>query len=492
MAQLPRPAAVDVSAAEEDAAGWAEALDVDDSDLHLNPPFSSSLLRPSTAAAPLPDKPSALPHGQRIPGPASAIQDAMRLRAAGASPILGRADAQAVDADFLLHPWLSALQFLGSDRAWEQPGIRAIKADRELDRARLVVGVVTSCKPNGFGDLSLTLKDPTDTICASVHRKVLSEESVGQDISVGCAIVLSKVAVFRPSHRACYLNITKEKVVKVMRKDCDPPSKQDISSCRTSLGLDRSKNVPCYSASQQSLKTVNREFPANWPQTQGGSLPMFERGEGNDSSNSMMMRLFGCEKMMPSHKEMTVPGVSGDRHRAVHSSMCSHTESLGTGEHPQKIYNIPDKTCSQPSPGERSAIVVDRSCTQSSNNKKLRLPDELVLASSKKPRTYDCYDAIMNTSTDTKSKHGSEDNMDIDMNDRAEPFHGNQSTSKPDEHQQKDFCAAKAYTVRLTKETSATEATTNNLSLLSHTKKVVSVASVAEWTDEQLSELFID
>jgi hypothetical protein len=80
------------------------------------------------------------------------------------------------------------------DRAWEQPGIEEIRRDEELRRAplvrvpnlpgfqlfvsyghtecviswrtdhygrlhcRQVAGVVTSCKPNGLGDLLITLK----------------------------------------------------------------------------------------------------------------------------------------------------------------------------------------------------------------------------------------------------------------------------------------------------------------------------------------------
>ncbi|KAL5657352.1 hypothetical protein ACJX0J_030515, partial [Zea mays] len=100
------------------------------------------------------------------------------------------------------------------DRAWERPGIRTIKDNKELIRAPLVAGVVTLCRPNGLGDLFLVLKDPTDSIGASVHKKVLLEENNGHDISIGCAVVFIKVAVFRPSDKLCYLNVTKGKVIK--------------------------------------------------------------------------------------------------------------------------------------------------------------------------------------------------------------------------------------------------------------------------------------
>ena len=87
------------------------------------------------------------------------------------------------------------------DRAWEQPGIKAIRGEDELHRAplvrvpnlpsfqlfissecdiswctdhfgrlhcRQVAGVVTSCKPNGLGDLLITLK-----VSIGNHRLIL-------------------------------------------------------------------------------------------------------------------------------------------------------------------------------------------------------------------------------------------------------------------------------------------------------------------------------
>jgi hypothetical protein len=111
MAQLPRPAAVRVAAAEEDCDSWEDALDVDDSDIRISATSSSRPLYPSTS--PHRDNPASPAHDQRIPGPASAFQDSVHLRESGVSPVLGRADSQDADADFLLHPWLCALQFLG-------------------------------------------------------------------------------------------------------------------------------------------------------------------------------------------------------------------------------------------------------------------------------------------------------------------------------------------------------------------------------------------
>jgi hypothetical protein len=99
-AQLPSAAA---------SAKEADALDVDDSDLHHNLPSSSVLPRPYTT-------PHHRPPHRRIPGPASAVQDAMRLRSPLSSVPAVRADGQAADTDFHLDSWLRALQDLGEEQ----------------------------------------------------------------------------------------------------------------------------------------------------------------------------------------------------------------------------------------------------------------------------------------------------------------------------------------------------------------------------------------
>ncbi|XP_047050988.1 uncharacterized protein LOC124656253 [Lolium rigidum] len=213
------PAAASV----KEAAAWADALDVDDSDLHHNLPSSSVPLRPSTTSHHRP------PH-RRIPGPASAVQDAMRLRSPFSSVPAVRADGQAADTDFQLDSWLRALQDLGDARGWQQPGIGKIRVDRALDRACRVVGMVTMCTPNGFGDLMLNMKDPSGTIDASVHKKVLSNENISKGLSVGSVIILKQVAVLRPSNTVCYLNVTQKNIEKVLKKDSVTPCKQVVPS----------------------------------------------------------------------------------------------------------------------------------------------------------------------------------------------------------------------------------------------------------------------
>ncbi|XP_066398902.1 uncharacterized protein [Miscanthus floridulus] len=326
MAQLRGPAAAaaaNVAAVKEKTAAWEDALDLDDSDIRFDP-------------QPQQDKPSHPSH--RIPEPAAAaVQDTVLPRSTTRSPLSsGRGDARATDADFLRPPWLCALKFLGKDRAWERLGIRAIMDDEDLLRAPVVAGVVTSCKPNGLGDLFLILKDPTDSIGASVHKKVLLEENNGHDISIGCAVVFSKVAIFRPSRKLCYLNVTKGKVIKVFSKDCAAPAKQVISSSTT------------------------------------------ERSQGGDYTSNIMMKIFGREDMMPSNNEMTVTEVSHEHHATPDSSNSAstwdiyggfsvgsnqegkllvgdthkHTSSSSTDEHPQQNLSIPNTTGCFSSPKE--------------------------------------------------------------------------------------------------------------------------------------------
>ncbi|PNX77108.1 hypothetical protein L195_g034511, partial [Trifolium pratense] len=85
-----------------------------------------------------------------------------------------------------------------------------------------IVAVIKSCTPNGFGDMTVTLKDPTATIGASIHRKVFTKVEFGKDITVGSVLVLQKVAVFSPNGSTCYLNITLSNIVKVFSKDSGP------------------------------------------------------------------------------------------------------------------------------------------------------------------------------------------------------------------------------------------------------------------------------
>ncbi|CAL5445275.1 unnamed protein product [Camellia sinensis] len=231
---------------DEEHEPWEESLDVDDSDLPsllrlrpckrrhqtattnhhrnpntsppshhsiLQPNFSETLLTPNSQLhsqaqfdPPPPPKPSRSP--RLIPGPAGAVLSAMVLRnrnpRSDESPIpttqeyIRRAvEDGEEDDDFKRNPWVFALQFLdrqGMVDGWPpSTPLSSIKKCLNIDRVDLVVAVIKSSTPNGFGDLMVALKDPTGSICANIHRKVIAEVEFGKEISVGSVLILQKV-----------------------------------------------------------------------------------------------------------------------------------------------------------------------------------------------------------------------------------------------------------------------------------------------------------
>ncbi|XP_058732416.1 uncharacterized protein LOC131603954 [Vicia villosa] len=234
-----------------------EALDIDDSDL-------SNFLRPCN------NRPSQTltTDPPLIPGPAGAVQAAMiQRRTLGASNPLPTQEfvrrvvqnGHDTDRDFTSNPWLSAFQFLQSSQVdvASFTKLSSIKKQHRNGEGRVsrVVAVVKSCNPNGFGDMTVTLKDPTGTIGASIHRKVFTEGEFRKDITVGSVILLQKVAVFCPNGFNFYLNITLGNIVKVFSKDSGSPS-EDISmkqTAPTSTAETREKSwMPLSSASSLS------------------------------------------------------------------------------------------------------------------------------------------------------------------------------------------------------------------------------------------------
>ncbi|XP_078441235.1 nuclear localized protein [Wolffia australiana] len=224
--------------------GWEEDLDVDDSDLPSLLPSRSGAVRSSSLSDISPlrrcSQSVVVPFHQRkrIPGPAGALQAAMHRQAAFEQDRGGwRSDErdEEVDEDFTRNPWLCALDFIGVDRNSLEQSIASIKALRGTERIAQIVGIVTSCRPNGLGDAFLSLKDPTGTIGASAQRKVLTDGNFGVDLSVGCVLVLKQVAIFSPTRSTSYLNITLNNMVKVFGKDCGPPPLRRIPSSSTLL-----------------------------------------------------------------------------------------------------------------------------------------------------------------------------------------------------------------------------------------------------------------
>ncbi|KAL2539412.1 hypothetical protein Adt_00390 [Abeliophyllum distichum] len=258
-----------------------EALDVDDSDL-------PALLRPckrqfghhpspaSSTANPFPQSPVSLSPQQedihiscqqqpppstsksssRIPGPAGAVQDAMlrktldqRNQNFGSSQdnqmdgnnddviptqeYIRRAmeDTAEFDEAFTRNPWFCALQYLGAvNGVVPSTSVSSIKKCLNVGKVDKVVCIIKSCMPNGLGGLIVTLKDPTGTIGASIHHKVLNESEYGKDLTIGAALILQKVSIFKPLRSAHYLNITLKNLIKVFSKESGPPSEQNYSA----------------------------------------------------------------------------------------------------------------------------------------------------------------------------------------------------------------------------------------------------------------------
>lgn len=199
-----------------------ESLDIDDSDL-------SNFLRPCNHHR-ITDTPL-------IPGPAGAVQSAMiQRRTLGSSNTLPTQElvrhvlqnGHDSDLDFNSNPWLSAQVHVESVTP-----LNSIKKHLNGEgKVPSIVAVIKSCTPNGFGDMTVTLKDPTGSVGASIHRKVFTEGGFRKDITVGSVLLLQKVAVFSPNGSTCYLNITLSNILKVFSKDSGPPSQQ-ISAIRT-------------------------------------------------------------------------------------------------------------------------------------------------------------------------------------------------------------------------------------------------------------------
>ncbi|GFP86246.1 uncharacterized protein c17orf53 homolog [Phtheirospermum japonicum] len=262
-----------------------EALDLDDSDLPflLRPCKRRRSISPTTAAAaaaspltqstltqtpeqhcpePLQRQPPPCTSVRRtIPGPAAAVQSAMlrkdldlenrnfsNYRKDSGEDISGSYNCDGLiptqeyirramdntaefDGDFTLQPWISALQFLGSkDGVVKSTPISSIKKCLNGDKVVQAVAVIKSCTPNGLGGLIVSLKDPTGTVGASIHHKVLSGSEYGKNLTVGSVLILREVAVFAPARSTHYLNVTLRNLEKVFCQNSASTSRPNDSA----------------------------------------------------------------------------------------------------------------------------------------------------------------------------------------------------------------------------------------------------------------------
>ena len=216
-----------------------------------------------------------------------------------------------------------------------------------------------------------------------------------------------------------------------------------------------------------------------------------------------MTRLLGHERMMASNNEMTVMEVSL-QHQGTSDSNNSNSAldiyarcSIGNNQEGglQMLAGGPRrKTCSQPSLCGSTVMFGDRYSTQASDNENIRLPfdNEKMLHISKKLKS----DAMLpdgngetaSSRIDTENNKVLKRNMNTELDGMSEQFNGQHaSIMEPIEHQQRNFTAVNAGCVQPTQE----YAPSISGSLI-NPKKAMPVASLAEWTDDQISELFAD
>ncbi|KAL9270062.1 Homologous recombination OB-fold protein-like protein [Drosera capensis] len=201
----------------------SQSLDVP-SPLHQSPcvsPLSSP--RPEQEQIPAPS-----PKSHRlIPGAAGAIQAAMHRKSGEKNELACGKELEISTQEYLRRikedhgeefmnePWLSAIDFLQQEGVANRTPLSEVKS-----MLMPVVAIVKSCSlPNGFGGFMVTLKDPSDTIGASIYPKVMNPKEFCRDIEVGSVLILQKVAVFSPTCSSQYLNVTGNNIIKVFKPE---------------------------------------------------------------------------------------------------------------------------------------------------------------------------------------------------------------------------------------------------------------------------------
>ncbi|CAK9220454.1 unnamed protein product [Sphagnum jensenii] len=178
-----------------------------------------------------------LKRSSKIPGPAGDLRRGRTVDKGGggipSSP--SKKGKHSCDDEFKRGPWLAALKAL--DVAEFDPvrypvlksTVSTIKASPSQAQVPNFVAVIKELRRNDYGDASVLLKDPTGTIQGCISHKVLSDLKFGSNIGPGAVIILMKVAIFRPSPSAHYLNVTINNVVKVLGVEMSLPTQQRVS-----------------------------------------------------------------------------------------------------------------------------------------------------------------------------------------------------------------------------------------------------------------------
>ncbi|KOM56526.1 hypothetical protein LR48_Vigan10g241800 [Vigna angularis] len=141
-----------------------------------------------------------------IPGPAGNIQAAFMNRTGTEQPKSTQEFARDVadatyERDFNSNAWKWAQMFIehhGLVKDGKFENVNSLQEAKSAEVLPLVVCILKECKPNGLGDMQLTLKDPTATMKASLHKKGLEDPEIAANIAVGSVIILNLV-----SHQIC-------------------------------------------------------------------------------------------------------------------------------------------------------------------------------------------------------------------------------------------------------------------------------------------------
>ncbi|KAJ0972085.1 hypothetical protein J5N97_020044 [Dioscorea zingiberensis] len=460
-----------------DAAGWEDAIDVDDSDL-------PSLLSPPPPPLPNPSLPSLRPcsqpprpssHAQPpdtavppekvnsdarrlIPGPAGAVQAAMLRRSASPAVLplrtgprleteVGadfRPDLGEEDEDFKMNPWLCALNFLENGHG-SLISIGSIKnCGSDFERVPQVSGIVKSCTPNGLGDLFITLKDPTGVIGASVHRGVIVDGNLGGDISVGCVLILKQVVVFRPVRSACYLNVTLNNVVKLISKDCGLPPKQVLPTFTERYGA--SNNHMETGLAVPEIASSMRQGPETVFPDQIGRNSICEPIIGNRMAEGVAMRLSNIVRSSAAAGNMA----------AVPDNIASEPENL-----------MSNASNAQRSNAQESAAITNIAAAvpdhRASEPKKQRCTESTAQ-----------WNNVQGAQRNTNKEGGITSNLE-------KLLHGRKTQAVASSFPHTVSATIPISNITLQPDTAASEP-----------NKLISGRSIAQWTDEQLAELFAD
>nr|GEY34098.1 GPCR kinase [Tanacetum cinerariifolium] len=115
--------------------------------------------------------------------------------------------------------WVSAVEFVNANGGGIVNGcLGDIENYLKNGKLEKVFAIIKSYTSNALGDLTVTLKDLSDTIPGTIHHKVINEGGYGKDITVGSSLILANVLVLSPKPSMHYLNITMRNVVKVFYK----------------------------------------------------------------------------------------------------------------------------------------------------------------------------------------------------------------------------------------------------------------------------------